>query len=135
MKFISKRDWWISVLMLGISISFIVMTFVNEFSIINRVIFLNFGILVLWIYNATFYVLSEDFLILRCGPLKVKIPYENIDSIKCTRNLISSIALSVDKLKIKISGKGLGVVYISPLNKEEFVKQLSKKCVRLKILN
>lgn len=135
MKFVSKRDWWISMLMLGISISFIGMTFINEFKIIIRVIFLLFGILVLWIYNATYYVLSEDFLILRCGPLKVKISYKNIDSIKATKNMISSIALSTDKLKLKIKGKGLGVVYISPLNKEEFVKELSKKCVGLKILN
>ncbi len=67
MKFVSKRDWWISVLMLVI---------------------------------ATYYVLSEDFLILRCGPLKVKIPYKNIDSIKATKNMISSIALSTDKFKL-----------------------------------
>ena len=71
MKFISKRDWWISVLMLAISIYFIGMSLLNEFSIIIRFVFLFFGILVLWIYNATFYVLSKDYLLLRCGPLKV----------------------------------------------------------------
>ncbi len=134
MKFISKRDWWISVLMLAIFIYFIGMSLLNEFSIIIRVVFLFSGILVLWIYNATFYVLSKDYLLLRCGPLKVKIHYKDIESIKATKNLISSIALSTDKLKIKIKGKRFGVVYISPLNKEEFINELSKKCDELKIL-
>lgn len=135
MKFISKRDWWISVLMLGISISLIGMTFINEFKIIYRVIYLVFGLLILWIYYGTFYVLSEDYLILRCGPLKVKIAYENIESIKDKKSFLSSIALSTDKFELRTKDKGVSMVYISPLNKEEFVKELSKKCTDLKILN
>lgn len=135
MRFVSKRDWWISVLMLGISIVLITITFVSQFKIIYKTFFLLLGMLILWIYNSTFYILSEDFLILRCGPLKVKIPYENIDYIQFTKDLISSIALSTDKLKIKTKDKWFNIVYISPLNKEEFVKKLSKKCDELKILN
>lgn len=135
MKFASKRDWWISVLMLASSILFIGMIFDKEIMITIRGIFLIFGVLDLWIYNATFYVLSEDVLILRCGPLKVKVPYENINSIRYTKNLISSMALSADRLEIKVRGKGLGIIYISPINKYEFVEQLRRKCPELRILN
>ncbi len=135
MKFVSKRDWWISVVMLGISVAFIGMTLISELMIIIRIIYLLFGLLVLWIYNGTYYVLTKDFLILRSVPLKVKISYTDIDSIKTTKNLISSIALSTDKIKIKVKGKRLGIIYISPLKKEKFINELSKKCPELKILN
>lgn len=135
MKFISKRDWWISALMLGCSIFLIGMMFINEIMIIYRAIFLLVGLLMLWIYYGTFYVLTESSLVLKCGPLKVEIPYGNIESIKATKSMLSSIALSTDKFKLKVRGKGLSIVYISPLDKEKFVKELSRKCVDLKILN
>ena len=50
---------------------------------------------------------------------------DDIESVAPTRNPLTSMALSLDRLAIKTRG-GRGVL-ISPRNKEQFLKHLGKK--------
>jgi hypothetical protein len=83
------------------------------------------------LYN-TYYVLDEQYLKCVVGGFPQKIYYENIKSIKKTRNLLSSAALSIDRIEIKEKNKGFirGTTYISPKDKDEFFEELKQRCPR-----
>lgn len=88
---------------------------------------------VFWIYFGTYYEFRDEYLYCRSGPFSEKIAYENIRSIKLSRNMLSSMALSIDRIQIKQHGKGYitGTTFISPLNREEFMKELISRCKKL----
>ena len=81
-----------------------------------------------------YYVLENDRLIIRFGWFRSKINYEIISGIKPSSNLLSSPALSVDKIRINYKGK-VGFVLISPNNKEEFMKDLASRTKHLEYKN
>ena len=87
----------------------------------------------LWIFFGTFYELREEYLYCRSGPFFEKIYYDKIRSAKLSRNLLSSMALSRKRIEIRQHGKGYitGTTMISPVNREEFLKQLLAKCKNL----
>jgi hypothetical protein len=80
--------------------------------------------LVLWIFTTTYYVLSDDELIVRSGPLNRRIPLKAIVSVRPTRNPLSSPALSLDRLEIDY---GKSCILISPKHKEEFLQALAAR--------
>ena len=86
-----------------------------------------------WIYFGTYYMLCDTYLYCRSGPFVEKINYESIKSIKLCQNLYSSMALSSKRIEIKQHGKGYftGTTYISPIQRERFLHELSKQCTRL----
>lgn len=128
MRYPSKKDWWIGIII------WIPMTFglyatayaaiAGELSFIFFVIYALLIGLVAWIWFGTYYVFEEESLVIRCGPIKDFVPYKKIISVKKTRNPLSSAALSIDRIEIRY-GK---VVLISPLQKEEFLAELRKRC-------
>src|SRR5690606_37408700 len=72
----------------------------------------------LWLLFSTHYTLGHGQLIVRCGPLKWRIPVAEITSIIPTSNPRSSPALSLDRLRIEY-GRGKSLM-ISPRDKEQF---------------
>ena len=76
----------------------------------------------LWLLLSTHYTLGHGQLVVRSGPFKWRIPVAEITSITPTSNLLSSPALSLDRLRIDY-GVGKSVM-ISPRNKEKFVKDI-----------
>ncbi len=90
-------------------------------------------VLLLWIYYGTYYELRDEYLYCRCGPFLEKITYPKIKSVKLSRNLLSSMALSLDRIEVKQHGKGflLGTTYISPENREQFMSELISRCKNL----
>lgn len=82
------------------------------------------------LYFFTYYELREDCLYCRSGPFVEKIPYKKIRSVKLSRNLLSSMALSSKRIEIRQYGKGYltGTTLISPKNREQFLKDLQKRC-------
>jgi hypothetical protein len=86
-------------------------------------------LMLLLLYN-TYYVFEEEYLKCVVGFYVQKIRYENIKSLKKTRNFLSSAALSADRIEIKEKNKGyiMGTTYISPKNKDEFFEELRQYC-------
>ncbi len=86
-------------------------------------------VLLLWIYFGSYFEFKETYLLCRMGPFFEKIEYEKIKSIKLSENMLSSMALSRERIEIKQHGKGfvLGTTYISPENREEFYNELKKE--------
>lgn len=76
----------------------------------------------LWLFASTYYKIEPDYLLVRCGPFKFSILLAEISGITPGRSLLSSPALSLDRLRIDYGhGKSL---MVSPRDKEQFMKDI-----------
>ncbi len=74
-----------------------------------------------WLLNTAYLVSTEEVLVIS-GPIRWKIPRAEIEQIVPTRSVLSSPALSFDRLKISYSnGRTL---LVSPADKEAFLTEL-----------
>lgn len=134
MRINSKIDLWVAVIIwVGILVTAGTMATQYEQPVVGYAISLPVIGLLLWIYYGTYYEFRDDYLYCRCGPFSEKIAYDKIKSVKLSRNMLSSMALSLDRIEIKQHGKGflLGTTYISPENREEFMRDLVSRCNNL----
>lgn len=135
MRVKSAIDWWMNIIIWTVIIVIEVGIFASPEN--ERVPGLIVGYLIsafiLWIYFGTYYEFREDYLYCKCGPLFEKIAYDKIKSVRLSRNILSSMALSTKRIEIKQHGKGyiMGTTFISPENREEFMKELRKRCRNL----
>lgn len=135
MRVKSEIDWWLKITIWGtiaIMLWSIELTPENERAI-SYAIEMPLVAILIWIYFGTYYELQENLLYCKSGPFFERIPYEKIKSIKLSRNLLSSMALSTKRIEIRQHGKGYirGTTFISPINREEFLQELVKKCPNL----
>jgi len=78
--------------------------------------------LFLWLFSTTKYEIRGANLYISSGPVKFNFPIGEITSVKATRNLLSSPALSLDRLEIKYgSGK---TTLVSPKDKSNFLSDI-----------
>lgn len=134
MRVKSKIDLWVGIVIWSVIVIVAgTMTMLNDQTAISYVIGLPVIAFLLWIYNSTYYELRDEYLYCRSGPFTEKIAYAKIKSVKLSRNMLSSMALSGDRIEIKQHGKGylLGTTYISPENREQFMSELISRCKNL----
>ncbi len=86
----------------------------------------------LWVLHAMEYVLGEEKLLVRCGPLRYRIPLSQIESVTPSRDPRSSPAASLDRLRIRWSPGGRQIL-ISPEPRLEFLQELSLRCPHLSL--
>lgn len=140
MKYYSKIDWWISILIwisVGVSGWAVWLIPANE-QWIGWLMFSPLMVLMLLFLYNTYYVFEDDYLKCVLGVFPQKIYYKNIKSLKKTRNFLSSAALSAERIEIKEKNKGyiMGTTYISPKNRDEFFDELRMRCSKdVEILN
>ncbi|NLK87389.1 MAG: PH domain-containing protein [Clostridiaceae bacterium] len=126
MKYNSKKDWWIGAI-IWIPMLFGLyrmgyVSFVEDQSVLFFIIFAIFIGFVSWIWFGTYYVFDDEYLIVRCGPIKEIVLYKDIVSVKKTRNPLSSAALSIDRIEIMYGKRTL----ISPAKEQDFLTELKK---------
>jgi hypothetical protein len=80
------------------------------------------GIFPAWILLSTRYIVAGEALRIACGPFRWTIPVAQISSVTPCRDVVSSPALSLDRLRIEY-GAG-GFVLISPRDKAAFLRDL-----------
>ena len=136
--FKSKRDTWIVVLIWAgalIAIFGAVEQFSTDAPLLPRagmlVLLGSAAAVMIWILYSTDYTISEQTLLIRCGPFRYRVPLLQIDSVKPSRNPLSSPACSLDRLLIKWDD-GRKKVLISPSRKREFLQELIRRCSQLK---
>lgn len=139
MKIKAKIDIWISLLIWMVILIIIVSTLLvpKEARMMVFLLGVPVNLFLLWIYFGTYYVLEKDHLLCKSGPFGEKIYYDKIKSLRLCNNMLSSMALSRDRIEIKQHGKGYisGTTYISPINRTEFIQELMKRCKKLSDLN
>ncbi|WP_052352794.1 PH domain-containing protein [Neobacillus dielmonensis] len=78
--------------------------------------------LICWCWFGTYYEINGNQLKVVGGPFRWKIDIRTIKEVKSSRNILSSPALSLDRLEVTYDKWGM--ILISPKNKQEFCKAL-----------
>ncbi len=136
MRIKSKIDLWVSITIWSVLVIMVgTMIRLDDQTAISYSIGLPVIALLLWIYFGTYYELRDEYLYCRSGPFTEKIAYSKIKSLKLSRNMLSSMALSGDRIEIKQHEKGyfLGTTYISPEKREQFMSELISRCKNLSL--
>lgn len=133
----SKRDAWILVLLwAGVLIGMVgaVVYFRSGEPLLHRVAVLGLSVLamafVLSLLYGISYTIEDDQLLVGAGPFTQRIPLASIDSVRPSRNPLSSPAASLDRLSIRWND-GKKRVLISPTDKMEFMNTLDSRCAHL----
>ena len=87
----------------------------------------------LWTLYSIDYTLTDEKLLIRCGPFRYRVPLTEIDSVRPSRNPLSSPAGSLDRLLIKWNSERKRIL-ISPSRKTEFLQELDKRCEHLTLV-
>ena len=82
-----------------------------------------YGIVLSLIYFGIFYEIKDDELVVSNLFIKTRMPIASIKLIKKSKNFLAAPALSLDRIKIVSDEKW---VLISPVKKEELIKQLKR---------
>ena len=86
-----------------------------------------FGLLggsITWLVVSTKYTVSLDTLVIQSGPFKWRIAKNEITKIASLKSILSSLALSLDRLRIDCA-VGRNSVLISPRDKNGFLNALA----------
>lgn len=133
----SKKDTWMMAVLIGVPV-FIVITGLFSFYKAGPVFLYSYVgtlIFVLVVYFVLVlpisYTLDEKSLIVKSGLLKESIAYQDIKSVRPSRSLLSSPALSLDRLAID-HGKKIPTL-ISPEDKSKFLMELSSHTPHLSL--
>jgi membrane protein YdbS with pleckstrin-like domain len=79
----------------------------------------------LWVLFSTRYLLGDNELDVRSGPFRWTVPIKEITAIDAARGLLSSPALSLDRLRIRYSAER--ELMISPENRKAFLLHLEAR--------
>jgi hypothetical protein len=135
MTFNSKRDLWVYLIDV-----FMIVVIAMEYQaglssgntesagILTAVIILG---LLNWIIFGTNYTITDTKLVVRCGPMRFNIILDKIKSVTRVYNILSSAAMSFDRLKVKYNS--YSTIYISPEDKIEFCRVLKEKCPGIEV--
>lgn len=77
-----------------------------------------------WIFRATYYVITADSLIVRSGPIRRTVPLQSVERLRATHNPLSSPALSIDRIEVTYGSRR---VLISPRDKAAFVRAVRQR--------
>jgi len=126
MRFESKIDCWIPVLLFGGLSAGSLAWAIDAERTWSDSLGLYFGwALSIWMVLQIYYEFHGDHLLVRCGPFWRTLLIRDIGSVEPTRNLLASMALSLDRIAIKV--RSVSGPMISPRDKTRFLKELAKK--------
>jgi membrane protein YdbS with pleckstrin-like domain len=133
----SKRDLWLAIL-LWVSVAIMLfgawVVWQAPGTVLYRggltAVFVLFAAFIVWILHGTRYELRGDELVIRSGPIRWRRSVHAIREVHPTRNPLSSPALSLDRLAIRVRGAHFQVM-ISPVRREEFLADLLSRAPHL----
>ncbi|MEI4771683.1 PH domain-containing protein [Psychrobacillus sp. FJAT-51614] len=91
---------------------------------------------IVWISFDIEYTFKEDYLFIRGGLFRSKIPYEDITKVNRTSDILVGyrILSSKDAIEVHYKKAFMGSVIISPEDQEEFLKVLKEKVPQIHIV-
>ena len=134
----SKKDTWLMMVMYGAVCAALAGSVTLALSglpgdLVSAVFLFVVGVVLpIWLMRATFYLLDDQRLAIRCGPIRWSIQLARIRSVKRTRSMLSGPALSLDRVQIRYGRFGMfGFVLISPEPLDQFLADLESRRSRL----
>lgn len=128
--FRSRVDWWFhaAVMLAAVASLFALVTVAMEGSVDEALALAPLILLCLafpiWLMRSTYYRFDATQLYIRSGPFRWRVPFNEIRSIKPTRNPLSSPALSLDRLRLEYRNRA---ILISPADKQGFIAELKRR--------
>ncbi|PGZ06954.1 hypothetical protein COE30_19655 [Bacillus cereus] len=103
--------------------------------IILPVIFLTTAGFILWYANSITYVFYEDYLLIKGGPFKSKISYEDITEVSSTEESFTGYRITSSEKGIELFYKSAigGSIKVLPVDKIEFIMELRNRCPNVQI--
>ena len=103
--------------------------------LISTLTFLASTGIILWCSFSIKYVFHQDYLFVKGGPFRSRIPYESITKVSPILSIFVgySILSSRDAIEIFYKTSLLGSVKISPEDQKAFITELKKRCPNLLI--
>jgi hypothetical protein len=124
MEFPSKKDAWLYLVFIIALGACIAPTFAGrEYFLLFFTIPL--AMLLTWSWFTTKYIVKEEVIVIKSGPIKKRIFIKDIKKIANTKNPLAAHTLSFDRLEIVYGSYETEL--ISPRNKEEFILLLKRK--------
>ncbi len=135
MKFKVKVDLWIKFIFYGSMCILIIPVFTMESTDLLIYLFsiVPISLFILWLLLGSYIELRDNEVFFKLGPIRGKIPYNDIKSVSLSNSWSSSWALTSKRVTIKIRSKTLlkGDVQIGPLNRNEFIDEITYRCKNL----
>lgn len=126
MLFKSKVDWWfyvaIAIVPLSLTATLLPLVLAGQVSLLMLGVFLAISGFPIWLLVATHYQIANDNLHIKSGPFSWDVPVSEIQAVKPSRSLMSSPALSIDRLELRYSN-GRSIL-VSPLEKAKFLEAI-----------
>lgn len=106
----------------------------SEFVVVTS-LFLVITSLILWCAFSIEYVFHQDHLLVKGGPFRSRISYEEITKVSPTVAIFTGyrILSAKNSLELFYNNGFLGSVKISPENRNEFLMELKKRCPDVQI--
>lgn len=128
-RFNSKIDLWMKIVLilviLGEAVAIGIAAFAAEEPLATTgIILLGIAVigLIVWLMIGTYYVVDHGTIRIVAGPFRRKVPIDQVSSVEATRSLVSSPALSMDRMRIGY-GKNRRII-ISPADKQGFLRAI-----------
>ena len=127
-RFKSKVDWWFYLAVAGSAVFLAAIippkVAAETMSVIGAIV-LAVAIVGLpaWLMISTYYDIAEDELRIRSGPFRWTIKLSDIQSVTPKKSLVSSPALSLDR--VEICYEETRTVLVSPADKEGFIASVT----------
>jgi hypothetical protein len=127
LRFTSKTDWWMPVMIaIAIGSAPVAIWVASPGKAFSRQVvpvlaiglLLPVGLLV-WMWFTTLYSIAGNELRIACGPMKMTVPIDSISRIRSSHSLVSSPALSLSRLAIQYGR--FQEVLISPADRRGFI--------------
>jgi hypothetical protein len=149
MRYTAKKDWWVRLLMLppilavlGGGLLLLTLAAAGTLWLVPGLMLTGTGLLVLWVYAATSYEITDTHVVARLGPYRRRMPLDTIKEVVSTRrfHVIFGLGLawSLDMLHIysqRADGSLAWPVAISPEDKEGFLHELAGAVPGLRVIH
>mgnify|MGYP001812933469 FL=1 len=129
--FPSKRDRWLVLVLWGAAVALVYASIdvatsptPAAFKLFFLLICIPSAVLMPWILYGTSYTLTDEVLLIRCGPFRNRVLVSAIQEVTPSRSPMSGPACSLDRLHIQYRGSRLGVL-VSPSDKQSFLQDLA----------
>ena len=135
MRYEAKIDTWIKLLLYStIALMVFPMFFMpSDELLVFTLISLPFVIFVLWMLFGSYLEFREEELYIKLGPIYGRVKYDNIKSVSLSKSWVSSYAMTMKRVLIKIHNKTWikGDIQVGPKEREEFIDELIRRCRNL----
>lgn len=84
-----------------------------------------------WIFQSTYYSVDQDYLRIRSGPFRWRVLITDIESIAPSNSMLSSPALSLDRLRVNYRGGKW--ILVSPSDRAWFINALRSVNPRIEV--